>query len=419
MSPSSFLTIYEKRVEFPIYGVDFTADGILVLIGGGGANHPGVNNHLTCLEVSEDEKELREIRTINWSETEDCPMSLSSHPNVSVTAVGMNSNENDIKEANNLSCRLFDITKDGDINLKIKIKASNCTSSDIYQKVTVFSQTSGKYLATGFSDGRLTVMKENDFGWHLCFPSVKFNQSIQDIDFDANEEYMVITTTTALIILCVHDGSGDIVQVIDSPKLNKNIKCEFIASRYGIKNGQQVLYAAVNPIQRNNKSAYITAWTLRSSSSLAYPLNSKTAKTVGIGRKKITHLRVRLVEFDFIWACSLCIKKCTFTRSPKGNILAYASSDHSIGFVDAATLKEHSSTITAFNFSKNGKYLASASADRACKVLVLPDNFKQLKPVADDMLITSIIAVVNMILFALLVHIVVEMTDQGTLFGTA
>lgn len=37
-----------NKVDFPVYGLDFTADDILIAGGGGGANRSGVKNNLVC-----------------------------------------------------------------------------------------------------------------------------------------------------------------------------------------------------------------------------------------------------------------------------------------------------------------------------------------------------------------------------------
>jgi prolactin regulatory element-binding protein len=82
-------------------------------------------------------------------------------------------------------------------------------------------------LVTGFSDGRITVLKTKD--WSPSFPSLRF-KNVQDVDFDIKEEHVAIATSTALIILSIQDGT--IVQVIASPKLNKHTSCEIRACRY-------------------------------------------------------------------------------------------------------------------------------------------------------------------------------------------
>jgi prolactin regulatory element-binding protein len=91
--------------------------------------------------------------------------------------------------------------------------------------VTRFSR-SGNYLVTGFSDGKISVL--NTTNQSLVFPSLRF-KNVQDVDFDINEQHVAVATSSALIILAITDGT--IVQVIDSPKLNKNTVCEIRACR--------------------------------------------------------------------------------------------------------------------------------------------------------------------------------------------
>lgn len=39
----------KKRVDFPVYGLAFTANDILIAGGGGGANRSGVKNNLASI----------------------------------------------------------------------------------------------------------------------------------------------------------------------------------------------------------------------------------------------------------------------------------------------------------------------------------------------------------------------------------
>lgn len=41
-----------NKVDFPVYGLDFTADDILIVGGGGGANRSGVKNNLVCVATA-------------------------------------------------------------------------------------------------------------------------------------------------------------------------------------------------------------------------------------------------------------------------------------------------------------------------------------------------------------------------------
>lgn len=139
------------------------------------------------------------------------------------------------------------------------------------------------------------------------FPSIRFKDA-QDIDFDREEQHVAVATSTALLIL---DMEGTVIQVIDSPRLNKNTSCEIRACRYSNYRGQQTLYAIVNPTCRGR--GFICAWKLRPTR--PYPVTR--ALTRGISKKNIT----------------------SFAISPTGHLLAYASSDLCIGLIDAQQLK--------------------------------------------------------------------------------
>ncbi|GAN03353.1 pkinase-domain-containing protein [Mucor ambiguus] len=319
--------IIRNKVDFPVYGLDFTADDVLIAGGGGGANHSGVKNNLVSFNIHQ----------------------------LPLLVAGVNSSEDEIKQGRNLNCRVFG-TEYGKLHLKSTLSTSTCKSIDEYQKVTRFSR-SGDYLVTGFSDGKISVLKTQD--WTLCFPSLRF-KNVQDIDIDIREENVAVATSSALIILSIQDGT--VVQVIDSPKLNRNTVCEIRACRYGVTSkGEETLYAIVNPTSRGR--GFVCAWKLRKRGH-QYPVHK--ARTAGISRKTITGFSINTNQQ---LACN----------SPTGDILAYASTDLSIGLIDAQGLKPllkvekaHGFAITSLVFNSSGKFLASAGADNCCKVMIIP-----------------------------------------------
>ncbi|EPB92233.1 hypothetical protein HMPREF1544_00802 [Mucor circinelloides 1006PhL] len=213
-----------NKVDFPVYGLDFTADDILIVGGGGGANRSGVKNNLVSFKINQANRKLEQMDAMLLSDKEDCPMSIACHPKLPLLVAGINSSEEVIKEGHNLNCRVFG-TEYGQLQLKSALSTSTCKSIDEYQRVTRFSR-SGDYLVTGFSDGKISVLRTND--WTLCFPSLRF-KNVQDIDIDIREQHVAVATSSALIILSIQDGT--VVQVIDSPKLNKNTVCEIRACR--------------------------------------------------------------------------------------------------------------------------------------------------------------------------------------------
>ncbi|KAI9266752.1 hypothetical protein BDA99DRAFT_31652 [Phascolomyces articulosus] len=232
-------------------------------------------------------------------------MSVSCHPKLPLFATGINDETNVIERGENQSCHVFEL-ESSTIKPINKTSASTSRNVDDYQKVTRFSR-SGNYLVTGFTDSRVTVLKMPDLT--LVFPPLRFN-GVQDVDVDPEEEYLAVATPKALIILSLQDG-GAIKQVIDSPKLNKKTECEFRSCRYSAKN--DTLYAVVNPKSRAH--GFICSWQLRKNKQRRYPVSQ--VKTSSVCRKSIT----------------------SFSASPLGDLLAYASTDLSVGLIDANTLR--------------------------------------------------------------------------------
>ncbi|CAO3689130.1 unnamed protein product [Rhizopus stolonifer] len=295
--------IIQKDFEFPVYGISFNSDDVLFVGGGGGANRSGVKNKLVSFELKGDC--LTQLNSLNLSEKEDCPMSIACHPQLSLLAVGINGSEEDIKKGNSMNCRIFDVTNN-EIILKQKITTSRSKDVAEYQKVTRYSR-SGDYLVTAFSDGRVSVLNTKD--GTLLFPSFQF-KDVQDVDFDTKEEHVVLATLKEITVISLQE-KGTIVQVIDSPRLNRQSVCQIRAVRYATFEGQETLYAIINSTSKGR--AFICAWKLLQQRK--YPVTKP--KTVGIHRKNVT----------------------CFSVSPMGDLLAFASNDLSVSLLDAQKYK--------------------------------------------------------------------------------
>ncbi|KAG0191863.1 hypothetical protein DFQ28_010802 [Apophysomyces sp. BC1034] len=326
-------TTFIQRVDFPVYGLDFSVDDSLIAVGGGGANRSGVKNRVLPEFVA-----------------------------------GINQSIENVKQGNNKNCRVFS-NVEGSIAQKVQISTSTNTDPDEYLKVLRYSR-SGRFIVSGFTDGKVTVLKYPEL--IPVSPPLRFND-VQDIDIDFQEENVAVATAKAIIVLSLKDGT--IEQVINSPNLNRST----------IPGETQKLYAVINPTSRGR--GFVCMWNLRP----GRQITAKATMFASVSRKSIT---------------SFCV-------SPVGNLLAYASTDLSIGLVDAKTLRPvlhvdraHGFAITSLKFSRSGKHLASAGADNCCRVMEVPENLE----LGIDY-VTPIYVLLCMLMAALWSHIIVQMAN--------
>ncbi|CDH53313.1 prolactin regulatory element-binding protein [Lichtheimia corymbifera JMRC:FSU:9682] len=368
--------IRSLKVDFPVYGLDFTIDDRIVAVGGGGSSsRSGVKNKIVAFRLGHGRIEL------DLPRDQDCPMSVACHPTLPLIAAGINDNDTVIENGENRSCRLFELDLSSHaIKPTDTAYASTSRNTEDYQKVTRFSPT-GNLLVTGFTDGQVTVRRLDDLA--LKFPPLRFN-GVQDCDIDPDEAHLAVATPKALIILSLKDGT--IVQVIESPRLNGRTECEFRSCRYA-KAPEHKLYAAVNPVSRGR--GFLCAWALSPNPQRRYPI-TKRAKTASVCRKSIT----------------------SFSVSPAGDLLAYASTDLTIGVADARLLKPvlvvkeaHGFAIMSLCFSRDGKCLASAGADTLCRIMILPNLLRKESHFISE----SSFALLCVLLLWLLSHTLSEM----------
>ncbi|GAA5999277.1 hypothetical protein JCM5350_004978, partial [Sporobolomyces pararoseus] len=157
------------------------------------------------------------------------------------------------------------------------------------------------------------------------------------------------------------------LQVIERPILKKELACTFRAAKFGRQSTCTNLYTVVNSSpsssassaggkrrkggnqnKNKNKKSFISCWDT---------LEWKLTKTRTIGNKPIT----------------------SFDISEDGLLLAYGSSDLSIGILDSKTLrpimtilKAHDFPSTTIKFNPSSSLLVSGSADNSLRVIKVP-----------------------------------------------
>ncbi|CAG8726942.1 12609_t:CDS:10, partial [Ambispora leptoticha] len=283
------------------FGAGFSPAGELLIGGGGGASRTGVKNKLVLYNLQVTNWKIDKLSEIELAMDEDAPSGMAFHPEDNVVACAINSNEETIKAGENQNCRIFRYSNEK-IQLVNKIQTLTSKDPNDYQKVTAFSKD-GRYLATGGSDSRLTVLKYPSLD--VAFPPMNYDQKeIYDVDFDTTGKQVVAISPKALRVWSTQNGKC--IQTIDRPISQKTTQCLFRACRFGREASEGFLYTVVNSTSRNK--AFIVKW----------------------DRKTWDKVAERIVSQKPIVA---------FEISDNGKLMAYASSNMSIGIVSSENLR--------------------------------------------------------------------------------
>ncbi|KAJ7781405.1 quinon protein alcohol dehydrogenase-like superfamily [Mycena metata] len=352
---------------FPVYSSAFLSPTQLVLGGGGGASRTGVKNKLRVYDVG-DNRSITLVDELELERGEDAPMSMAANLEAGTLVCGVNSPEEKLKTGENQNCRVYAFKEQ-----KLGLLGTHGTliSGDLedFQKVTVLSP-----------DGKLVVAAGTNSLQLLSFPSlapaalaVKTEKEIYDVTFSQNT--LVIATTANLLVYALPSAEAkdspkkkgkqkavvpselELLRTVDAPlAVSGSTGSNFRAARFHPEN-TDILYTISNTIparSRTRKStppqAYVCKW------------NTKTwaaDKVRKVADKGLT----------------------TFDVSPNGNLLAFGSSDCSVGLLDANTLaplvtilKSHEFPSTTLKFNPTSRLLVSGSADNTIRVISVPDS---------------------------------------------
>ncbi|KAJ6629148.1 WD40-repeat-containing domain protein [Mycena sp. CBHHK59/15] len=355
---------------FPVYSSSFLSPSHLVLGGGGGASRTGIKNKLRVYDVGEN-RSITLIDELELERGEDAPMSMATHPEASTLACGVNSPEEQLIKGANENCRLYSFKEQ---KLSLLRTHGTLISGDLedFQKVTVLSPDSKFLAAAGTKSLQL-----------LSFPSlapaalaIKTEKEIYDVTFSKNT--LVVATTENLLVYTLPTDSGsqsspsknkkkgkqkakvplelELLRTVEPPALMGSNGSTFRAARYHPENSD-ILYTISNtvpPRSRTKKAvarqAFVCKW------------NTATwtvDKVRKVGDRGLT----------------------CFDVSPNGNLLAFGSSDYTVGLLDAKTLsplvtilKAHEFPPTTLKFNPTSRLLVSGSADNTIRVISVPDS---------------------------------------------
>ncbi|GAA6053269.1 hypothetical protein JCM3770_002687 [Rhodotorula araucariae] len=355
-------TSFPLDVRFPVYSIAWTDDTSLVLAGGGGSSRTGVKNRISVYTLDLARRQLDLADEHDLSKDEDAPMTVAIHPQSKTLVAGINSSAAQLETGVNENLRVFSYD-DKAIKYDKRKQTITSTDPDHYQKVTAFSRAapSSPLLAVGTTNSQLSLLTFPAL--EDVLPSLSYDgDEIYDADFNDDGDMLVGTSSNKLCVWSTKDAAEgatdepEPLQVIERPVLKKELACTFRAAKFGRGVTGANLYTVVNaaPAGRvrkppaGSKKAFVSLWDARA---------WKLLKTRTVSQKPVT----------------------AFDVSDDGTLLAYGSSDLSVGILDAVTLRPiltvlhaHDFPVTALKFNPSASVLVSGSADNSIRVIEVP-----------------------------------------------
>ncbi|KAG8732959.1 hypothetical protein FRC11_009726 [Ceratobasidium sp. 423] len=389
---------------FPVYSLGFVKEDKLLLGGGGGATRSGIKNKLRLYDVDETGAKLDLLTELELEKDEDAPMSMAIDFEQNAFICGINGSMEKVEAGINPHCRAFSVETKEDMKPLIKFERSTQLvkekNPEAFQKVTALSRD-GSLLAAGSSDGKpfnqvtLVSYPKLDLA---SDPFTVPSGELFDADFSV-DGYLIVTSTTNLYVFSPSSAPSKMSPSTAHPQLNllntipvpaSHSNSTFRSTRWS-PHDSKTAWSVINTTSGASKDrrAWIVRWNI-----------------VGLGEREKT-------EGKGDWKVTRTAKAATrpitvFDVSRDGKLLAFGSSDLSVGILDSqklvpllTILRAHEFPPTALRFNPNASLLASASADNTLRLIAVPSNFGQSA-------ITT-----TLILFVLLVGLLAVLIQRG------
>jgi len=343
-----------------------------VLGGGGGTSKSGIKNKLRLYDVDEKKIGLNLVDEHELEKGEDAPMTLAANSQTGEFACGINSTREIVEKGDNQNCRVFSII-DNKLTPQRATQTIKSASVEEYQRVTSFSGDQ-QLLAVGSTDNEIALLSYPDLT-PVSKPFTIPSGELYDADF--TESNLLVVGTEGLYLLALpssEKGKGktdtplELIKTIGRPQIPGLLEGTKLAFRGARFNPQTptTLYAIMNSTpprttgrqKKQDRPAYLCKWEFTSGTVKDTPASWTLIKTKSISTKSIT----------------------VFDVSQNGKLLAYGSSDCSVGVLDAKTLapllailSSHDFPPTALKFNPSSTLLVSASADSSVRVIAVPE----------------------------------------------
>ncbi|KAG8910315.1 hypothetical protein FRC00_008425 [Tulasnella sp. 408] len=380
--------------SFPVYSIGFVADDKVVLGGGGGASRSGIKNKLRLYKV--DPKSLDLVNELELDPGEDAPMSMAVARKSQDIICGINSTLEKRKN-DNQNCRVYQVSKEDKLEKKqttstlsiendedddyqvggvtLPGRAYGLTESSPAQKVTTLSPE-GDLLAVGSTTNQVAL---------LSFPALKPVAAPFDIpksggdifDVDFHDEHAVICGSKTIYFVRLPSSKSE--------KRNSKTALEVattvaLPSLPGLATGSTCSFRAARMVNNNDSEG-------QSTGKLLYAVVNTTPPRSARGGSRAAFVCVfqqqdKSSEWGLVKNRSASSKAITvFDVNGAGTLLAYGSSDLSVGILDAKTLapllsilNAHEFPATVLKFNPSSTLLISGSADNSVRVVEVPSS---------------------------------------------
>ncbi|KAF8681016.1 WD40 repeats protein [Rhizoctonia solani] len=395
---------------FPVYSLGFVKNDKLLLGGGGGATRSGIKNKLRLYDVDETGAKLELLNELELEKDEDAPMSMAIDHGHNSFICGINGSIEKVEAGVNPHCRAFSVEMKEDMKplkelgglpgLSLSPASVGPTGLQLMQKVTALSKD-GTLLAAGSSDGKpfnqvtlVSYPKLDLASEPFTIPSGE----LFDADF-STDGYLIVTSTTNLYVFSPSSAPSKMSPSTAHPQLN-------------------LVNTIPVPASHPNSSYRSTRWSPHDSKTAWSIINNTNGSSKDrrgwVARWSITGLgEGEKSQGKGEWKVARIAKVATrpitvFDVSQDGKLLAFGSSDLSVGILDSqklvpllTILRAHEFPPTALRFNPSGSLLASASADNTLRLIAVPSSFGQSA-------MTTIL-----ILFVLLVGLLAVLIQRG------
>ncbi|KAF8525358.1 WD40 repeat-like protein [Gautieria morchelliformis] len=343
---------------FPVYSSAFLANDLLVLGGGGGSGKSGIKNRIRLYRIENDEK-MEMLDELQLGD-EDAPMSMAVCLNEKELACGINSTIDELQKGKNENCRIYSVVAQK-IGLTRKCGTFQSDNAEDYQNVTAISSDQS-LLAVGSTKNEVMLR------WYTSLTPAALSIQLQRgqlYDATFSPASLIIAATTHLEVYSLPKARSGKKKKLDALSLLRIVDpptspaqgLTFRAARFHPIQ-PETMYTVLNaspPRVRGKPSprpAYICMWDTNT---------WQMIKMRKVAEKGVT----------------------CFDVSADGKLVAFGSSDYTIGVLDSQTLapvltilRAHDFPPTTLRFSPDASLLISGSADNTLRIIVVPKNFE-------------------------------------------